>query len=373
MRTLTFWQDIPSIHVAPLVRAMAEEFEGKVYFIAEKDLPETRANQGWSIPDFGNAKVRIAPGEKERKKHLLKYSAPSAIHIFFGISAYPLNYKTFQHALKLPVQIGVLSEPARHNEGLKTLARRLKYRLQALRFSDKIDFMLLTGQLGVGWYRQAGFSHPILVNWGHFVEFPEIVQQDYVKPRLKDTHTNFLFVGELTPRKGVDLLLRALADTAGILTIIGSGKSEKDLRKLCRSLRLDSRVNWISNIPNQEVFQQMASHDCLVLPSRFDGWGAVINEALSVGTPVIASDACGGSDLLKSGVAGRIFRSGNIGELRQAMTLMALDGRWGIEDRQLLKSWAEVSISPKAAASYLIRVLHQIETIGEVDIAAPWH
>ena len=55
----------------------------------------------------------------------------------------------------------------------------------------------------------------------------------------------------------------------------------------------------------------MSSADCLILPSRHDGWGAVVSEALMVGTPVICSDACGSAGVVHASGVGGVFRSGD--------------------------------------------------------------
>ena len=74
----------------------------------------------------------------------------------------------------------------------------------------------------------------------------------------------------------------------------------------------------------------MAAADVLVLPSRFDGWGAVVNEALMVGTPVICSDRCGASDVIENGRNGyvdtRIERLVDV--MRQLQHEPALAAQW---------------------------------------------
>src|SRR5437870_11248743 len=64
----------------------------------------------------------------------------------------------------------------------------------------------------------------------------------------------------------------------------------------------------------------MDSADLLVLPSRYDGWGAVINEALMSGIPAICSDNCGAADLVRSSVQlGAVFRAGSAIDLARVL------------------------------------------------------
>src|SRR5205085_7709712 len=68
-----------------------------------------------------------------------------------------------------------------------------------------------------------------------------------------------------------------------------------------------------------EVQQSIAAASALVLPSRFDGWGLVINEALMAGVPVIVSNACGAAELVQDGVHGFVFSSGDSASLATKM------------------------------------------------------
>ena len=63
-----------------------------------------------------------------------------------------------------------------------------------------------------------------------------------------------------------------------------------------------ARNNTITKIP-----EVICESDCLVLPSRYDGWGAVISEALMVGTPVICSDNCGAANVVTASNVGSVF------------------------------------------------------------------
>ena len=66
----------------------------------------------------------------------------------------------------------------------------------------------------------------------------------------------------------------------------------------------------------------LSAADVLVLPSHWDGWGAVINEALCNGARVVCSDFCGAADLVSDPRFGRVFREGSLESLTQAMDAM---------------------------------------------------
>jgi len=123
----------------------------------------------------------------------------------------------------------------------------------------------------------------------------------------RDTLTA-LYIGRLSHEKGVDVLLQAWSNVQrrikAQLVIVGSGPEEAALRHMEKNLELKD-VRWIPFLPPSELDRWYRSADVLVLPSRSEPWGFVINEAMGEGLPVIASDVCGASrDLITDGVTG---------------------------------------------------------------------
>ncbi|MDD3896443.1 MAG: glycosyltransferase family 4 protein [Candidatus Peribacteraceae bacterium] len=100
-------------------------------------------------------------------------------------------------------------------------------------------------------------------------------------------------VARLTQDKGVDLLVRAIAQIPDVtLTIIGTGRDEDCVRALISQLHLEDRVTLQPSHPDLGNFY--CTIDVLVLPSReHDPFGLVAAEAMALGTPVIVTDACG--------------------------------------------------------------------------------
>ncbi|SFF60779.1 (1-_4)-alpha-D-glucan synthase (UDP-glucose) [Fontimonas thermophila] len=110
----------------------------------------------------------------------------------------------------------------------------------------------------------------------------------------------WLFVGRLTPQKGVDVLLAALALLRGqgqrlTLRIVGEGPAETALRDQCARLRLTDQVHFLGRLPHADILGLLPQARALVLPSRYEGLSNAALEALAAGTPVIATP-CGGID-----------------------------------------------------------------------------
>jgi glycosyltransferase involved in cell wall biosynthesis len=131
----------------------------------------------------------------------------------------------------------------------------------------------------------------------------------------------FLFVGQLIERKGVVELLDAFAGLPdGELYVAGDGP----LRPLVEQAVESGRVNYVGHVDRAALQRLYANSDVLVLPSRYEVWGLVINEALEHGLPVVATGAVGAvDDLVVDDVNGYVTRTGDVAELRDAMARIA--------------------------------------------------
>lgn len=126
-----------------------------------------------------------------------------------------------------------------------------------------------------------------------------------------------LFVGGLSQRKGIADLFSAVTRLSGFvsLTIIGS-KVTMECPALDKEL---ARHRWIPSLPHEKILAEMRAHDVLVFPSLFEGFGLVITEAMSQGTPVITTERTAGPDLITHGENGWLIPAGNPEALAQQL------------------------------------------------------
>jgi glycosyltransferase involved in cell wall biosynthesis len=160
----------------------------------------------------------------------------------------------------------------------------------------------------------------------------------------------FLFAGQLIERKGIAELLDAFSQLPeGELHIAGDGP----LRPLVESAAEGGRVTYAGQVDRPALQQLYADSDVLVLPSRYEVWGLVINEALEHGLPIIATHAVGAvDDLVLADVNGYVTKAGDVGELREAMARIAGwdESKWhaaAIASAETAERW---SIEAAAAA-----------------------
>ena len=138
----------------------------------------------------------------------------------------------------------------------------------------------------------------------------------------------FLYCGQLIHRKGVDLLLDAFCQAAVAcrqieLTLVGEGPLRSALEAyIPESLR--SRIRFAGFQPVAKLPEYFADADVFVLPSRHDGWGVVINQAVAAAMPVICTDAVGAAiDLVAQDENGFLVAVDDSRQIAEAMVWFA--------------------------------------------------
>lgn len=162
------------------------------------------------------------------------------------------------------------------------------------------------------------FVMPMTVDTARFREIAEQHSQEEYKETLGlSGHKVILYAGRFAPEKNLPCLLRAAAllrrsHEDFLLCLIGKGESRPELERLAEELGLRDRVRFYEYQLMPRLAEFYSAADVFVLPSSFEPWGLVVNEALACRVPVIASDAVGcADDLIVPGENGDVFPSGN--------------------------------------------------------------
>ncbi|MGB4107347.1 MAG: glycosyltransferase [Alphaproteobacteria bacterium] len=118
---------------------------------------------------------------------------------------------------------------------------------------------------------------------------------NFIHQKAHDGTIRFVAAGRLHPEKGFDRLIKALKDYRGTswhLTLLGEGEQRGQLEHMIGALKLGDRVTLAGFQP--EPWEEYASADCFLLPSRWEGLPNAALEALACGTRVIAVREAGG-------------------------------------------------------------------------------
>jgi glycosyltransferase involved in cell wall biosynthesis len=153
-----------------------------------------------------------------------------------------------------------------------------------------------------------------------------------------------LYVGRLEPHKGIEDLLQSFRTASCrslLLLIVGDGS----LRDVVREA--EARSIWLryaGRLSGDELWAAYAAADFLVLPSRVEPWGLVVNEAMAAGLPVVVSDRAGCiDDIVENEITGLVVPAESPSHLARAMVRLAEDmelrTRLGDQGSRLISGW----------------------------------
>jgi glycosyltransferase involved in cell wall biosynthesis len=133
----------------------------------------------------------------------------------------------------------------------------------------------------------------------------------------EETAYRIVYVGQFIPRKNLPILIEAFS-------IEFSGEDNVTLQLVGGSMSdlpapLPPRVTISGFLQYDEIPSVLASSDLLVLPSVTEVWGLVVNEACSVGCPILVSNRCGSAEIVQEGVNGFTFDPNDLGDLRDKL------------------------------------------------------
>lgn len=129
-------------------------------------------------------------------------------------------------------------------------------------------------------------------------------------------------VGRMTPQKGQDLLLRAFAEVhlavpESRLLLVGDGAQRSAHEELARTLGLGEAARFLG--VRGDVPDILGAADVLALPSRHEGFGLVLTEALACGIPVVATRTGPVPEIVRDGETGRLFEPGDTSGLAREL------------------------------------------------------
>jgi glycosyltransferase involved in cell wall biosynthesis len=371
IKRIVFWQNIISPHQIAYIRELPYLSKGKeILLVAAESTNQDRAALGWNQPDMGRVKVYLTP-DSDTINTLLSTKPKETVHCVGGLRhSLPYVKDLLNARKKYNIKCGTMVE-APDPRGYKGILRKLIYRYISICDQGKWDFMLTMGEQGAKWYKNIGWNLNKTYCFGYTTEALTI--SDSSKNDADET-IKILFVGQLVLRKGVDILIKSLAGISPKLKwhldIAGTGNQEHVFKRLSDSLGLNRQISFLGQIHHTAIGPLLKRSDLLAFPSRFDGWGAVINESLMAGTPVLCSCQCGGKDLITFYWRGEVLESGNLTAWSNALSKWISKGRVTESERLRIQKWSEC-INGVFMGSYFLSVLENVYRKGERPIP-PW-
>ena len=199
-----------------------------------------------------------------------------------------------------------------------------------------------------------------------FISYLTVDIQKYLYEKPQKTTQNeglqLLYVGSLIQRKGLDLLLPALAKTPQNirLWIVGEGQEKDLLQKQCTELKISDRVEFLGYQEGEPLQKLYRTADAFVLPTREDCFGLVLLEAMCASLPIISSKyADGARDLVSDGENGYIIDPEDVDGFAEAIQKAAAGDMASVMGKKSYEkahefSFEQVSKGCIAALSYVL-------------------
>ncbi len=156
------------------------------------------------------------------------------------------------------------------------------------------------------------------------VEITQTEGNDSHNPKT-GLHRTLLFVGRLSQEKNIPFLLQTLTKLPSWhLLLVGDGEERKHLQSLCEQAGLSQRVRFLGW--QEQPWEYAEDADALILSSFYEGFPLTVIEALSHGLPVLSTKVNGIPELIRPGVNGYLYDTGDHEELLRLLTQIEAQG-----------------------------------------------
>lgn len=303
----------------PFLKQLSKEENVSLLVKYFGQISKERKSQGWIA-----AKLDEFESFTYKANEINKF--PNHIHIIPGVSdsfsgelidiAINKKYKWIHWSERFGIRLHQLLN---FNTLLLSIIKPIYY-LTKLIYGYKINKYALgafaQGQLASNDFLKIGVSKKKIKNLFYTIETNYVSKTNY-------NNKKFICVSSVYKRKGIDLLLKAfssLNNNSWELIIVGKDLSNKEYHKRASNLNISNKVNFTGAISMAEVQTHIANSAVFVLPTRFDGWAAVLNEAAFLGKPIISTKQCGAAwHLIEEGRNGYRVRANSYKALKRAM------------------------------------------------------
>ena len=200
----------------------------------------------------------------------------------------------------------------------------LLLKLYRTMYLAKFDYIIAVSK---GLLRECYRYYPILRAKKNALVIPNGAPQEIYGLGIEERRGreyDFIYVGTLTPRKRVDLIIKAVKILKHLnyrckVVIVGDGEQNDYLRKLARNLGVSESTIFLGHIGEGVKYKYISQSRFLILPSEVEGDPIVVKEALSLGVPCIVSNIDALKDLIIDGYNGFVFKRGNVRDLALKM------------------------------------------------------
>ncbi|MGQ9847919.1 MAG: glycosyltransferase family 4 protein [Bacteroidales bacterium] len=348
---LVFWQNTISPHQLPYIFELSKINEvKKVILIVPIKESEERKKLGWSVfyEETDKFKIVLNPDVSQVNSFFLEYQENSH-HFFSGIRAFPFVFNAFKISLKYKIKRSIIAETPFFYKKPPFL-HFIRQLIFDYKYYKYIYSFYAIGSTAAKWYSKL-YKGPI-INFKYCTNNKQTVLSNPDNSILK-----LVFVGNFIKLKNIEIVIKALSklkDKNIEFHLIGDGPLKNKLTNMIKKRSLTNNVFFHGVVNNEKIPQILSQFDVLILPSKFDGWGAVVNEALSVGLYAIVSNRCGSKDLIDDNKERGIVVRTKLKDIVNILNFVTNNLEYINKTRLNRIQWATKHISPGSVAKEFI-------------------
>ena len=367
--------NIPSFYQNDLFNELCQRFDKfEVIYAHEQDL--TRKEQGWDFDFIQHYDSKII-SKNLNIRQLINYvfQNRTSTHIVNGIWAEKSFFFVILLLNLFRADFFIYSEapvPTKKRSIFKKMMLNFLVKPISKLLIQRAKGFFAVSIFAENYFKSLGIKPAKIYRFGYF---RKVEKNDFIK--TDSTINQLIFVGQLIERKGIFTLLEAIKNVSEVnanfhLTIIGMGVLQTSIKEFIITQQLGNFIILQGVVKSENVAQNIRIADLLILPSIFDGWGMVVNEALQNQVPVLISDQCGAKELVEHGKNGLIFEAQNVESLTNQLLKFL---QFSAEEKAVVKSHVvqkSKQVEIPQVVNYLMDCIGHIHHPNSPKPSAPW-
>ena len=362
---IAFFSNFLNHHQLPLCMEFCKREDVEFTFIATEPISKDRLDMGYADMNKAYDFVLRAYENDKSQKNAEELARNCDVMIF---GSAPLLYLEQRMALgKLTFYF--CERILRKGYWRRFIPRTYKKIYKAyLRYKNKPLYVLGASAYTSYDLKLCGFNEKKCFKWGYFPEVRAFGMDFLLEQKHGNKVVEILYAGRLLYLKNVLDTVKALHllvkknITNFHFTIVGDGEQKQEIEEYIQAHALQPYISLLPFIPAEEVRKHMDKADVYVFSSNFyEGWGAVVNEAMDSACAMVVSHAVGSAPyLIRDGENGLIYESGNIRELADKLKLLITDQDYRIKlatngHKTITQEW-----SPTMAVERLLKLANAL-------------
>jgi glycosyltransferase involved in cell wall biosynthesis len=376
------WHPLLTDHQAYTLQGLSTAGNVSITVNVAKTQDAIRKAQGWTETNLPTLNTQVIP--KSRSLHYIYHQLKAhanSIHLFSSPFEQPKLILALFLAVSMGLKVYLISEPysplaigyLQEGKGfinkLKSWLRPFIYSVYGFFLKKTLEGVFAISPLAISQYKLMGIEDKNIFPFGYFVPVVSPNVDSANLPPSISEKCRIVFVGNLISRKGLDLLIESAKRLyqAGVdfyIDVYGHGNS--DLFEFNSAY-----IRYVGQIPFGQAQSVIANYDLLVLPSRYDGWGVVVNEAILAGVPVVCSDYVGAGAVVEKWGCGILYSSNKENALYDALFMLITNS----EQRKIMADITlnvRKTLTPDVAGEYMFKVI-SAGCLGLPKPLNPWY